>query len=503
MASKKMPEFIKGQIKKVSLDEIILWKDNPRKNDASVEKLAELLKVHGQRSPIVVWEKNRTIYKGNTTYKAAKYLGWEFIDAVFTDFPSEQAAIAYGISDNKSSEWSEWDDDILSKLMQSDSVFNDSGFKTDLDPAIKVEMSVDRLNSLDILSEVLKYMPNLDSTSFPVKNNHIHIRKENMLLSLFVGDFSECLIDINILTKYKDISLAKIDYNNCIDAKDNIHVENGNNIDPMVFDSIGNMTCTIDFNATTGVLNRIYLVNGLSFGTNGRIGTFKKIKYNTNIVLDINSASIIHTLFHEISSVKISEDSERITFVGKLFKFSCHNYFTDEKSVPSFEKVIAKDPSTEYSFNKICNLYDTVKYFMHCIDLKNNASVDLKFDGIYSRNTTSDNFFIPFLFGIDYTVSVDIEKLLTVSKDMLEISFNGTTGMIVLRNNNYYRILMPIKIKAIDFEIHFQTIPIPELFYQDHNPRTMPIYLSIGPTLLDPFENQIKSLVSIWDQIPN
>lgn len=108
------------QIKSVSVNTVKEWKENPRKNDEAAVKLAELLKEHGQRSPIVVWKKNMVIYKGNTTFKAVKLLGWKTIDVILTDFPSEIAAIAYGIADNKSSEFSEWDDLILSDLLKAD-----------------------------------------------------------------------------------------------------------------------------------------------------------------------------------------------------------------------------------------------------------------------------------------------------------------------------------------------------------------------------------------------
>lgn len=107
----------------VALNSVKTWKANPRKNDEAVPRLAELLREHGQRSPLVVWRKNNVIYKGNTTYKAARFLGWDKIAVVYADFPSEQAAIAYGIADNKSSEWSDWDDNALSKLLKSDSDF--------------------------------------------------------------------------------------------------------------------------------------------------------------------------------------------------------------------------------------------------------------------------------------------------------------------------------------------------------------------------------------------
>lgn len=105
------------EVKKVPMSSIKLWDKNPRKNEKSAKPLAELLKVHGQKSPIVVWIKNNTIYKGNTTYKAAKILKWEYIWVAFTDFPSEKEAIGYALADNKSSEWSDWDESILAMLL--------------------------------------------------------------------------------------------------------------------------------------------------------------------------------------------------------------------------------------------------------------------------------------------------------------------------------------------------------------------------------------------------
>jgi len=104
-------------VKKVPINSIQLWDKNPRKNDKAVKPLAELLQKHGQRSPIVVWIKDNKIYKGNTTWKAAKLLKWDSIWVAFADFPDERTAVAYALADNKASEWSDWDDSILAMLL--------------------------------------------------------------------------------------------------------------------------------------------------------------------------------------------------------------------------------------------------------------------------------------------------------------------------------------------------------------------------------------------------
>ena len=106
-----------AKVEMVDVKDIKLWADNPRKNDKAYKDLAVLLKEHGQKTPIVVWKKNRTIYKGNTTFKAAKHLKWEKIWVIWADFKDESDAVAYGLADNKSSEWSDWDDNILAELI--------------------------------------------------------------------------------------------------------------------------------------------------------------------------------------------------------------------------------------------------------------------------------------------------------------------------------------------------------------------------------------------------
>lgn len=121
--NKAAVNMAKLDIQRVAIDSVQLWADNPRQNDKAVPKVADSLKEHGQRKPIVVWRQNMTVYAGNTTYKAAKHLGWTHINVAFADFPSEQAAIAYGIADNKTSEYSDWDDTVLSALIRADEGF--------------------------------------------------------------------------------------------------------------------------------------------------------------------------------------------------------------------------------------------------------------------------------------------------------------------------------------------------------------------------------------------
>jgi ParB-like nuclease domain len=129
LLKKTIPTSI-GKTEDASIDSVRQWKDNPRENDDAAPKLAELLKIHGQVTPIVCWTKNRTIYKGNTTWKAAKILGWKTIRVLWVNFTSDAAATAYAIADNKSSEFAQWDEEILQKLLNVEDVqqMRSSGF---------------------------------------------------------------------------------------------------------------------------------------------------------------------------------------------------------------------------------------------------------------------------------------------------------------------------------------------------------------------------------------
>jgi len=85
----------------------------------NVERIAGSLQQYGQRKPIVV---NRSeagkIEAGNGTWQAAKLLGWTHVAAVAVeDDPS--TAVGYAIADNRTSELSQWDYEVLQALIDS------------------------------------------------------------------------------------------------------------------------------------------------------------------------------------------------------------------------------------------------------------------------------------------------------------------------------------------------------------------------------------------------
>ena len=100
------------QIEYMDVKELIPYVNNPRRNDAAVEKVAESIRVFGFRVPITL-DKNRVIVTGHTRLKAAIRLGMEKVPVIILDDMTEDQVKAFRLVDNKTSEYAEWDFDAL------------------------------------------------------------------------------------------------------------------------------------------------------------------------------------------------------------------------------------------------------------------------------------------------------------------------------------------------------------------------------------------------------
>ena len=110
------------------IDSIKPYEKNPRQNDAAVDAVAASLKEFGFRQPIVV-DGDGVIVCGHTRLKAAQKLGLTRVPVhVAKDLTPEQVK-AFRIADNKTSDLSDWDYDILPIEL---SELQDSGFDLEL-----------------------------------------------------------------------------------------------------------------------------------------------------------------------------------------------------------------------------------------------------------------------------------------------------------------------------------------------------------------------------------
>lgn len=90
--------------------------DNPRgHDDRNLEVIMESLKTYGQQTPIVFVERNgsRVVIKGNGTLESAKRLGWKTIAAIPFDKLDDLSIRGYKVTDNRSSDLSNWVPPVL------------------------------------------------------------------------------------------------------------------------------------------------------------------------------------------------------------------------------------------------------------------------------------------------------------------------------------------------------------------------------------------------------
>ena len=102
----------KMKIQNVKIEEIRPYKNNPRKNDNAVDYVAESIKEFGFKVPIII-DKDNVIIAGHTRAKAALKLGMSEVPCIVANDLSDDQVKKFRIIDNKVSEVSEWDFDLL------------------------------------------------------------------------------------------------------------------------------------------------------------------------------------------------------------------------------------------------------------------------------------------------------------------------------------------------------------------------------------------------------
>lgn len=135
------------EIIKAPIDSIFPYENNPRDNSRGIAPVMESIKEFGFNSPIVV-DKNNVIIAGHTRWEAAKKLGLKTVPVVVADL-SEEKAKKYRLADNKVSEFSIWDQELLeSELIDIDDIdMSRFGFEA-LDK--KLDEKVYECNEIDV-----------------------------------------------------------------------------------------------------------------------------------------------------------------------------------------------------------------------------------------------------------------------------------------------------------------------------------------------------------------
>lgn len=109
------------KIEEIEIEKIKPYEKNPRKNDDAVQYVAESIKEFGFKVPVII-DKNYVIVAGHTRFKAANKLKLKKIPCIIAEDLSEEQIKAFRLADNKVSEKSEWDMDLLNEEL--DGIFN-------------------------------------------------------------------------------------------------------------------------------------------------------------------------------------------------------------------------------------------------------------------------------------------------------------------------------------------------------------------------------------------
>ncbi|HMJ11007.1 MAG TPA: ParB N-terminal domain-containing protein [Polyangiaceae bacterium] len=123
----------------VELESLKPWADNPRKNDKRAPHVADLIKRFGFSEPIIARLANREIIAGHTRQKACRLLRLQWpklgpearaqwhqsaidiaisglVPARFMDIDEDEAHLL-ALADNRSTENTPWDDELLRKVL--------------------------------------------------------------------------------------------------------------------------------------------------------------------------------------------------------------------------------------------------------------------------------------------------------------------------------------------------------------------------------------------------
>ncbi|WP_207654970.1 DNA modification methylase [Haloimpatiens massiliensis] len=128
-----MPKFKrkKGLLLKIemlSVNQLVPYTKNARHNEKAVDKVASSIKEFGFKNPIII-DANNEIIAGHTRLMAAKKLGIDEIPTIKVDDLSPEQVKAFRIADNKTSEYAEWDFELLAKELED---LKNDGYSLDL-----------------------------------------------------------------------------------------------------------------------------------------------------------------------------------------------------------------------------------------------------------------------------------------------------------------------------------------------------------------------------------
>jgi site-specific DNA-methyltransferase (adenine-specific) len=96
---------------------LVPYINNPRVNDRAIDAVAGSIAEFGFKNPIIV-DRNNVIIAGHTRLLAARKLGLDQVPVIRAEDLTEKQVKAFRIADNRTAEFSEWDDELLAMELE-------------------------------------------------------------------------------------------------------------------------------------------------------------------------------------------------------------------------------------------------------------------------------------------------------------------------------------------------------------------------------------------------
>lgn len=93
------------------------YENNPRKNEAAVDAVANSIREFGFKVPIII-DKENVIVCGHTRLHAARKLGYDSVPCIIASDLTDEQIKAFRLADNKTAELADWDLDKLTQELQ-------------------------------------------------------------------------------------------------------------------------------------------------------------------------------------------------------------------------------------------------------------------------------------------------------------------------------------------------------------------------------------------------
>jgi ParB-like chromosome segregation protein Spo0J len=122
----KSPQALEIEI--WSINRLVFYARNPRKNDAAVDRMCSSIREFGFKIPVLA-RSDGEVVDGHLRLKAARKLGITDVPVILCDEWTPAQVKAFRVMVNRSVTWADWDEDLLALELQE---LKESDFDLDL-----------------------------------------------------------------------------------------------------------------------------------------------------------------------------------------------------------------------------------------------------------------------------------------------------------------------------------------------------------------------------------